>query len=429
MFRLLYNLLFPAVAALATPFWLLKTHRRGGLSARLLEKVARYDADSPEETGQRRRPIYLHAVSVGEGNIARKLITYWADKHPEERFLLAMGTSTGFDLACQSPPPRTEVMYAPLDFPPFIKELFSRYHPSLIVLIEHEVWPNMMHLAEKQGVPVAIANTRLSKRSGKRLEKLKKLLGSMYHKVTWAGIQTQDDKPRVSAIGIRDEALNVVGSVKFDPALETPASTPFDPSELLDSLGTGPLLMALSTHAGEEVIFAKAASRITNARIVIIPRHMERRESIQQELNEAGFAVTLRSHEETFKSNESTIRVLVIDSTGEMPAFTKLAEVAFIGKTLTAHGGQNPCEAIAAEVPIIAGPHLENFEPLASDLRVKDGLWTVTNQEELSAALEELSQNLSKRNTQSKNALKTLEEHRGATARTVEALALIKNRA
>ena len=91
MFRLLYNLLLPPVAILATPFWLLKTHKRGGLSARLLEKLARYDAESPEETGSRNRPIYVHAVSVGEGNIARKLITLWSEKHPEERFLLGDG--------------------------------------------------------------------------------------------------------------------------------------------------------------------------------------------------------------------------------------------------------------------------------------------------------------------------------------------------
>ena len=110
VFRLLYNLLAPPVAILAAPFWLLKTHKRGGLSARLLEKLARYDADSPDETGQGRRPIYLHAVSVGEGNIARKLITSWATKYPEERFLLAMGTSTGFDLVNQSPPPRTDCL-------------------------------------------------------------------------------------------------------------------------------------------------------------------------------------------------------------------------------------------------------------------------------------------------------------------------------
>ena len=382
MLRLLYNILLPPIAILATPFWLIKTHKRGGLSARLLEKLARYDADSPEETGHQKRPIYVHAVSVGEANIARKLITLWSEKHPDERFLLAMGTSTGFDLARTSPPPRTEVMYAPLDFPLFIDELFARYRPSLIVLIEHEVWPNMMHTAQKHGVPVALANARLSQRSGKRLQKLRPLLGRMYQKLTWVGAQSDEDKPRLADIGISEEILHTIGSVKFDPARETPASSSFDPSALLASLGNGPVLMALSTHDGEELIFAKAAAKVPNARIVIIPRHMERRDEISKELSQNGFEVLLRSVSRTSASGLSSQRVLVVDSTGEMPSFTRHAQVAFIGKTLTAKGGQNPCEAIAAGVPIVAGPALDNFEPLATELRERKGIWTITSEQE-----------------------------------------------
>lgn len=409
----------------ATPFWLLRTHKRGGLSTRILEKIARYDADSPDETAKRKQPIYLHAVSVGEANIARKLITLWSERHPEERFLLAVSTSTGFDLASKAPPPRTEVMYAPLDFPIFINELFARYRPCLIVLIEHEVWPNMMHIAQKQGVPVTLANARLSQRSGRRLMKLRPLLGGMYRKLSWVGAQTNEDKPRLINIGIPEEALHIIGSVKFDPAAETPATTAFDPSTLLSSLGNGPILMALSTHEGEELLFAKAAAGIPGARIVIIPRHMERREEISQELSRNNFEVILRSSN-TFPSlASSATKVLVVDSTGEMPTFTKHAQVAFIGKTLTAEGGQNPCEAIAARVAILAGPSMSNFEPLTTQLVDCGGLRTVHSEEELAKALSLLVSNSTKREKQIEQALRALEAHRGATARTMEALAKI----
>lgn len=428
MFRLLYNLLLPPIAILATPFWLLKTYKRGGLSPRLLEKLARYDALSPDETNNQRRPIYVHAVSVGEANIARKLITHWSEKHPEERFLLAMGTSTGFDLARLSPPPQTEVLYAPLDFPIFINELFARYHPSLVVLIEHEVWPNMMHAAKRLGIPVALANARLSQRSGERLKKLRPLLGPMYQQLSWVGAQTDQDTPRLAAIGIRKDALHLMGSIKFDPSLETPSATHFEPSRLLESLGDGPILMALSTHAGEELLFAKSAAQVPNARIVIIPRHMERREAIEQELILEGFKVVLRSSEALPPARTSGTRILVVDSTGEMPAFTKHAQIAFIGKTLTAKGGQNPCEAIAAGIPIIAGPAMGNFEPLTTQLQERGGLWTIHNKDELTTALATLVNEPSRRQVQAENALSTLEAHRGATERAVEALAKERNR-
>ena len=425
MFRLLSNLLLPPVAFLAAPFWLLKTSKRGGLSPRLLEKLSRYNADSPEETGQQRPPIYVHAVSVGESNIARKLITLWSTEYPEERFLLGIGTSTGFDLASKSPPPCTEVMYAPLDFPLFINEFFSRFRPALIVLIEHEVWPNMIHAAKKNQVAVTLANARLSQRSGQRLKKLRPLLGSMYEGLAWTGAQTDEDKPRLAAIGIREPTLHVVGSIKFDPTLETPSASDFDPSPLLEALGDGPILMALSTHSGEDLIFAKAAAQVPQARIVIIPRHMERRHEIVKELTAANFEVTLRSTGETFRSETSTTKVLVVDSTGEMPAFTTQAQVAFIGKTLTAKGGQNPCEAIAAGVAVVAGPAMGNFEPLTTQLQTSGGIKIATNEQELTSELTALAQHQSQRERQSKQALLALEAHSGATERTATALAKI----
>ena len=425
--RLLYNLLLPPLALVATPFWLLKTRKRNGLSRRLYEKIARYDENSPEETKEQRRPVYLHAVSVGEVNIARKLITQWAIEHPEERFLLAIGTSTGFDLALQAPPPQTEVLYAPLDIPTFTNKLFSRYKPALVVLIEHEVWPNLMATAEKNKVPVALANARLSTRSGERLKKLEPLLGSIYSKLSWVGAQSEADKPRLSAIGIRENSLQVTGSIKFDPAQETPSTSDFDPLPLLNSLGDGPILMALSTHAGEEIIFAKAAFKIPDARIVIIPRHMERRKEITTELESAGFKTILRSTGLPLTPSKLKSTILIVDSTGEMPAFTKHALLAFIGKTFSAQGGQNPCEAIAAGVPVIAGPHLENFEPLATELRTRQSILTVSNEEELAKALASLSKDSPKRSHLSQSALSALESHRGATKKTIESLAKLLN--
>lgn len=425
MARLLYNLLFPLLSLPAIPFWLWKTKKRGGLSSRLWEKLARYDAASPAPTADRARPIYLHAASVGEVNIARKLITEWHRLHPEARFLLAVGTSTGFDLARSSPPPHTEALYAPLDFPPCIAALLTRYRPRLIVLVEHEVWPNLLHQAHRAAIPVAIANARLSLRSGRRLAKARFLLGTTYQKLSWVGAQTASDLPRLAAIGIRQEVLHEVGSLKFDPALATPSASDLNPAPLLAAMsegGQGPVLMALSTHAGEELIFARAAATIEGARIVIIPRHMERRGEIVRELTEAGFETMLRSTLDPMRPEAAFGKILLVDTTGEMPAFTALADLVFIGKTLSAEGGQNPCEAIAGRVPVIAGPHLENFEPLASELRKKKGLTTIADEGELGVTLRELLDDRARAKTQVAAALATLETHRLATRRTIDAL-------
>lgn len=425
MARILYNLLFPVLTLPAIPFWLWKTRKRGGLSSRLWEKLALYDAASPVVPEAGSGPIYLHAASVGEVNIARKLITEWHRIHPETHFLLAVGTSTGFDLARSGPPPQTEALYAPLDFPPCIAAFLTRYRPRLIVLIEHEVWPNLMHQAQRAAIPVALANARLSPRSGRRLAKARFLLGSTYAKLSWVGAQSASDLPRLAAIGIRAETLHEVGSLKFDPALATPSASALDPAPLLAALsegGQGPVLMALSTHSGEELIFARAAALIEGARIVIIPRHMERRGEIVRELTAAGFETALRSTLDPSEPGAAFGKILLVDTTGEMPAFTALADVAFIGKSLTAEGGQNPCEAIAARVPVIAGPHLENFEPLARELRHAKGLTTVADEGELSLALRELLDDRSRVSAQTTAALKTLEIHRLATRRTVEAL-------
>ncbi|MDP0491673.1 MAG: glycosyltransferase N-terminal domain-containing protein [Verrucomicrobiota bacterium JB023] len=416
MFRHLYNLLLPGVAAMAAPFWLLKTRKRGGLSQRLWEKLSLYHAESPPPT---QGVIYLHAVSVGEANIALKLVQRWHERDPSQHFLLALGTSTGFDHAKASAGEYLQVLYAPLDFPASVSAMLDRYEPKLIVLIEHEVWPNLIYETSRRGIPVALANARLSPRSGRRLAKLRPLLGQTYEPLAWVGAQVEDDVERLAAIGIRPATIAVTGSIKFDPATTTPVVGRFDPRPFLSAIGGGPVLMALSTHPGEERLFAQAASQVQGARVVIIPRHMERRGEIEQELREDGHAVRLRSRMDPSERKEG---ILVVDSTGEMPAFTTQARVVFVGKSLLAHGGQNPCEAIAAGVPVVAGPHLENFEPLAEQLREVEGIATVNTVAELSAQLRILSTDTAKAATMTTAAQSVLEQHKGATDRTIDGL-------
>ncbi|MEM9081763.1 MAG: glycosyltransferase N-terminal domain-containing protein [Verrucomicrobiota bacterium] len=370
--------------------------------------------------------MYLHAVSVGEANIALKLIARWHQKNPQQEFLLALGTTTGFEIATKNAPAHCQVLYAPLDLPPAIQRMLSTYQPSQIILIEAEVWPNLIHYASRRKIPLALVNARLSPRSHSRLQTARPLLAPYYQKLSFVGAQSEPDLPRLQSIGIKPETLHLTGSIKFDPALQPPTRDLPDLEPLLTRLGSGPILMALSTHPGEELLFARAASQIPQARLVIIPRHMERRHDIQAELSQAGFPTHLR----TQITNPSHLtldphqpNILLIDTTGEMPAFTPHATLAFIGKTLLAHGGQNPCEAIAASVPLLAGPHFENFEPLATQLREARALQTISSPKELVAALQNLVESPSRAQTQAQNALHILQAHHNATLKTIQHLA------
>lgn len=421
MARFIYNLVLPIAALLAAPFWLLKTRKRGGLSARLWEKLGRYDAASPSAQED---VIYLHAVSVGEANIALKLIRTWLQREPHRHFLVALGTSTGFDHARQTSPPNCSVIYAPLDFPSAIRNTFQRYRPEQIILIEAEVWPNLIHYANRHNIPVSLVNARLSPRSGRRLKKARALIGSYYESLQLVAAQTEEDLARLQAIGVRQDSLQVTGSIKFDLDTTALPETPFDPNPFLQALGSGPILMALSTHPGEELAFAQAASKQAHTRIVIVPRHMERRDTIRQELEAQGFSVWLRSEGLPGQppTHSTKRQILLVDSTGELPYWTPEATVAFIGKTLRSEGGQNPCEAIAAEVPLLAGPHFANFEPLATKLRERGGLITIQNEDQMASELTNLLSSEESRSQLTRNALNALSEHRGATSRTLDLL-------
>ncbi len=426
MFRFLFNLIAPVLYLVATPFWLKKTQKRGGLSKRLWEKLSYYQAKSPVSGEANEGLIQMHVASVGEANIARKLITCWQEADPEQKFLVTVGTSTGFDLLEAAMLSHTRIGYAPLDLPPIVKRHFNRYRPQLLILVEQELWPNLLAEAKRRAIPIALCNARLSPRSADRLKKFRWAVGKMYQHLDWVGLQVADDGALFERVGINSEKLHTMGSIKFDPATATPTAPSLTSAKpILSRLGKHPILMALSTHAGEELLFAKAAQKCPQVSCVIIPRHVERAKEILKELREAGFEVILRSTLKTEDTESLDGKVLLVDSTGEMPAFTPLATICFVGKTLTSSGGQNPCEAIAAKVPVIAGPHFENFEPLVTTLRENKGIKIIKDTETLAAAMQELLSNAEAKNKQSDDALLILEEHRGATAQTVSALSAI----
>ena len=412
--RLLYNCLLPGFLFLSAPAWLLRMFRRGGLDRRLLQRLGIFcDPAEFEPAGV----VYVHAVSVGEVRMALRLITRWLEHHPDERFVIAATTSTGFQLGEREAPEGVRVIYSPLDLPLVLRGVFNRFEPVLIVLIDSELWPNLLHLGDRRGIPVALVNARLSARSARRYERLRLMTAPLLGKLKMVCAQATEHARSWENIGFSDGALVVTGSLKFDlQDLEQPTERD-EFREMIDAFGPArPVVLAASTHAGEERLIAEAISQVPGALAVILPRHVERRDAARSDLEDAGFEVILRS---SFSPpQESEAAVLLVDSTGELRDWTAHADVVVIGKSFLGRGGQNPVEAIAAGVPVICGPHMGNFEPLITELRAEEAIESARHTD-LLMSLQAVLGSESRRRLMTRAATSVLEQHRGATDRII----------
>ena len=417
--RVVYNLLMPFLLLLGVGPWVIKMLKRGGFGTGLLERVGIYkESIDFEPTGV----IYVHAVSVGEVLIALKLIEVWHTEHPLDRFVLAPTTATGHAVAVKSAPKYVRVIYSPIDFPLVIAGMFKRFEPKQIVLIESEVWPNLLAMAAKRGIPITVANARLSARSERRYQKVAGLVTPIFSLFSKVGVPEEADKRRWQAIGVPESALVVTGSIKFDQAGAVAPQKREEFQQMLAAFGAQrKVIMILSTHTGEEKLIAAEVQKLgSEVLCVIIPRHAERRAEVRSDLESLGYDVVLRS---SFQHPKNLAKsCFVVDSTGEMRDWTALADIAVIGKSFLGKGGQNPTEAIAARVPVITGPDMSNFEPLVSMLHEVGGIICLRSADLLENVLRKVLQGELGTDAQLSNGIKVLELHQGATLRTVRAL-------
>ncbi len=373
---LIYRLLLPLLFLAAFPGWLVKMLKRGGLKTRLGERAGFYTSPLEwEPCGA----VHVHAVSVGETLLALKLIREWRLTEPDRPFVLATGTATGHAVATEANVSGLRVTYAPLDFQCMVRRYLDRFEPKQIVLIEGEVWPHLLLECGRRKIPVRLVNARMSPRSARRFQKFAVWLKPVFSLLDAVAIQHPGDAETWKMLGIPAERIHDIGSLKFDSGGGAVPTSREEFRHMLDGFGPKrPVVLAASTHPGEEVPIALAiTTALTDALPVIVPRHAERRESVRYDLERAGFNVVLRSefrgtHEfggmNEFGATGDRPHVFVIDSTGELKDWTALANAVIIGKSFLTKGGQNPCEAILAGRPVIFGPHMENFEPLSTDL-------------------------------------------------------------
>ncbi len=414
---LVYNVLLPLFFIFAFPAWLLKMGRRGGIGSGLLERFGFFTGDALFE---KQGVIYVHAVSVGEVLVAIKLINEWLLRYPEDRMLLVPTTATGHAVAVEHAPEGVRVIYSPLDFGFVLRRVFMRFSPKQIILMESEIWPNMLSVAEKLSIPVHVANARLSERSERRYAQLGFILRPLLELLGRLCAQDSVDGNRWEAVGVSGDKITVTGSIKFDQSGSAKPARRVEFSDMLEGVSEGKkVVMAISTHVGEEAWISAGLRELRDEIcLVVVPRHAERRAVVKKDIEKEGYEVVLRSDYEAIAG-----ACMVVDSTGELRDWTAHADLVVVGKSIIGNGGQNPTEAMSVSVPVISGEHMKNFEPLVTQLREVGGIKVFSDQQGMVSLVRDLLGGGSGiAGVQAEAALRVLDGHQGATGRTVEVL-------
>ena len=413
IFLLIYNLLLPVFLILSIPGYLIKMKKRGGFGTGLRERFGLYKVPASAEP---KGGLYVHAVSVGEVFIALKFIREWVKTH-KEPVILATSTATGHQVVRDAALPGVRALYSPLDVPGLSGRCLKRFAPKAVVLIEAELWPNFAEACHRMRIPMLMLNARLSPRSEGRYRKVRGITSLLFSRLTALGAQNANDKGRFGGIGVNEDIITVTGSIKFDVLGDTPATPRAEFKELLATVSGGkPVVLAASTHAGEEALIAKAIQQ-AGAFPLIVPRHAERRADVVKDLTTAGFTPVLRTAG-TLPNPIPENLCYVADTTGELRDWTALSDVAVIGKSYLARGGQNPVEAIAARVPVVFGPDMTNFADLVTLLNAENSVWQC-EQEQLADTLKKVLTDKDEAAARCERAYNALHVHSGATARSV----------
>jgi len=416
--RFIYNLFWPLGLLIFLPGYIAKMIRRGGYREKFGQRFGIYDGEVRNRLSNQ-RSTWLHAVSVGEVNVALKLANALRVIEPDLHCVLTTTTTTGFALARKTAPAWIQVMYTPLDYWPIMRCAFSVIRPVRIILVEAEVWPNLAATAHAHRVPLALVNARLSPRSERRYRRFRFFVAPIFRLLDLVCVPEPRDSERWTALGVAPKRIHVTGSIKFDPDVQTQThainascSDGFSPDSLV--------LFGGSTHRGEEEILARVflqlREQFPSLRLFIAPRHVERLQEISTQLCALPLRVKLVS--ETIAQGAADADCMLLDTTGELQRWYGIATVVFVGKSLTAHGGQNPVEPILAEKPVVFGPHMENFATLAKSLVSKNAALQVNDTDSLVRTVAELLRDNEARQRLVQNAHAALSEHQGATART-----------
>jgi 3-deoxy-D-manno-octulosonic-acid transferase len=424
---LVYRLLFPLVFLALLPGVILRMTRRGGFREKFGQRLGRYSTEDRARFASREW-IWIHSISVGETLVALKLARALHAREPSLGVLLSTTTTTGFAEARKAAADWLEPIYNPLDARFIVQRALDAFQPRQLVLIEGEVWPNLVAECRERGFPVTLANARLSPRSERRFRRFRRFTGPIFRLLDRVCVPEAEDVARWESLGVPADRIVRTGSIKFDDPGDTPSRTA-EFRALLSELGvteSAPILVAGSTWAPEEQVLTRAFVELRrefpDLFLILVPRHVERTEAILRDLAPLGLRIVRRS---ALPSGIAPADVLLIDATGELRDWYALATLAFVGKSLPGVaevGGQNPAEPAVLGKPVIFGPHMENFAAVVALLLRCDGAIQVSGAEGLKTQIATLFRDPARRAALGDRAQTALQTHRGSTGQTVVAL-------
>jgi len=412
--RWLYTLLL----YLFMPFVLIHLVLRGLRNSAYLKRWSeRFGIFSPPD---RIGGIMVHAVSVGEVNAASALVKSLSRRYPDLPLCLTTFTPTGSDRVLSLFHQEVFHVYAPFDVPGAVRRFYDRVQPTFVIIMETEIWPNLYFEANSRGIPVMIANARISESSYKGYRRLRRMTAAALRQVSRIAAQSQLDAGRLINIGADPQKMVVTGNLKFDVSL--PNSVVEQGMALRHAWGSDRMvLLAGSTHEGDEGPVLKAFMQLLlsfpTALLVLVPRHPERFSRVAQQVRAAGLDVYLRSEGITCPASS---QCFIVDTMGELQRFYAACDVAFVGGSLDRVGGHNVLEPAALSKPVLVGPHTFNFEDITEQLVATEAAIRINNAEQLAQATKRLFQQPELREQMGRAGLELVKSGQGALTHTLK---------
>lgn len=412
------RLLYSSFLYVLTPFILLRLWLRGrrapAYRRRIRERFGWIEALPAD------RPVlWVHAVSVGETLAAVPMIKALQKDYPAHRVVVTTMTPTGSERVRAAFGDEVIHVYAPYDLPGAVRRFLNRVHPQLLIVMETELWPNIVAACARREIPVVLANARLSEKSARGYARLGELTRSMLGRLSAVAAQAGADGERFCELGLPRDRLVITGNIKFDISLShtmrVEAQAVRDSWQAADL--ARPVWLAASTHEGEdEVVLAthrQLLAEFPDALLVLVPRHPERFERVFELCQQQDFAVARRSH----KASPVGCQVLLGDTMGELLTFYGACDIAFVGGSLVPSGGHSLIEPAAWGKPVLAGPHLFNFAEVSSQLAAADALWLCNDAGELTESVGRLMRDAVEAQQRGTRARGVVESNRGALQR------------
>ncbi len=411
---IIYNLVLVVLTIILSPLILFKLvtvpKYRGGIT----QKLGRLRKGVMKLLKDGSRPIWVHAVSVGEVMAAHPLIRDLRKKYPGRRLILSTVTVTGNLTAQQRVPEADAVFYFPFDYPWIVRRVIRRINPAIVLIAETELWPNFFRELKRQGIPSALINGRISPRSYGNYRKFRSFFAQVFESVTLFCMQSEEDAARIREIGADPAKVVVTGNLKFDqkiPALSRPPIA-IAPGRKVITAG--------STHRGEEAILLDTYVRLRKKHpdlvLIVAPRHPERFDEVSLLITDAGFDCQRRTH-----LKGPVKDVVLLDTIGELRSFYSLCDIAFVGGSFVRVGGHNLLEPAAMKKPIIFSKYMFNFKEISEAIINAGGGIMVKDKEDLYRQLDNLLSDKQKAAAMGLQAFKVISTNSGATARTINA--------